>query len=204
MSLSIKLLESDKVIQRKINKALANEVNKTVSKNLPRVQDRISRLIRSSLNSSPEIISLRSGILKLEFGLDKDPTFDIIEAIMSSLKIKFSPINYKDFSGGVLIVLQPSDYRNLFSLPAAYQEIDDGVLPWLSWLLTLGDSVIITRFGVEIGDFPDSRTGGARMSQKAAPYKVNSAYSGTEEDNFITRSVARVSNEIQAIIKGVL
>tara|TARA_R100000700_G_C3178635_1_gene154509 strand:+ start:4746 stop:5360 length:615 start_codon:yes stop_codon:yes gene_type:complete len=204
MSLSIKLIESDKAIQQKINKALVKQINRSISKNLPSAQRKILTLIRTSLNSSPEMQSLRTGILKLEFGLDKDPTFDIIESIMSSLEIKFSPINPRDFSGGILIVLQPSDYRNLLSMPAAYQQIDGGSLPWLSWLLTLGDTVIITRFGVEIGDFPDSRTGGARMTQKAAPYKVNSAFSGTTEDNFITRSVARVSNQIRGIIKGVL
>ena len=100
--------------------------------------------------------------------------------------------------------MQPSNFANLLSLPEASQPIEGGSLPWLSWLLTAGDSIIIANFGVEFGSFPQSRTGGARMAQKAAPYKVNSAFSGTEDDNFITRSISVASGEIRRIIKGVL
>lgn len=204
MSLDIKLLENDAVIGKKIRKALASELNKKIPVKLRTVEPKIKSLIFSALNNSPEINSLRTGQLKLEFGLDKDPTFEIIQAIVSTLDVKFIPISSRDFNGGVVIVLQPSDYANILSLPAAQQEIDDGSLPWLSWLLTLGDSVIITKFGVEFGQFPDSRTGGAKMSRKAAPYKVNSSFSGTIDDNFITRSISTVSGEIQKIITGVL
>jgi hypothetical protein len=203
-SFSVKLLENNKEINRKINAALSKEVNRRVSKKIPNLERQIVSAVTTALNSSPEIISLRTGLLKLEFGLDSDPTFEIVQAIVSSLRVVYEPINPRDFSGGVVIQLQPTDFANLLSLPAAYQEIEDGSLPWLSWLLTLGDSVIITRFGVEFGQFPSTRTGGARMTEKAAPFKVNSAYSGTVDDNFITRSIARISGQIQRIIEGVL
>jgi hypothetical protein len=204
MSLKIKLVENNQIIQKKINKAFADELNKSLSKSVPKIEARIAPLIRSALNASPEITSLRSGILKLEFGLEDDPTPAIIQAIVDSIQVRFQKIDPKTFAGGFTLVMQPSNFANLLSLSAASQPIDNGSLPWLSWLLTAGDSVIIANFGVEFGGFPKSRTGGARMAQKAAPYKVNSAFSGTEDDNFITRSIERVSAEIRRIVKGVL
>lgn len=204
MTLSIKLLENDKVIQRKINEAYAKELNKSLSRKVPTIKSKLIPIIRAALNASPEINSLRGGLLALEFGLESDPTSSIIESIIDSLEVNFTPINPKTFAGGLSLVMQPSDFANLLSLPEASQPIEDGSLPWLSWLLTAGDSIIIANFGVEFGSFPQSRTGGARMAQKAAPYKVNSAFSGTEDDNFITRSISTASGEIRRIIRGVL
>ena len=42
------------------------------------------------------------------------------------------------------------------------------------------------------------------MKKKKAPYKVNSAFSGTSENNFITRAVARVGGQIEDEIERVL
>lgn len=204
MALSIKLLESDQVVQKKIREAAAKELNKSFSRKVPALKNKLIPVIRAALNASPEINSLRGGLLALEFGLESDPTSSIIDAITASLEIRFTPINSKTLAGGLSLVMQPSNFSNLLSLPQASQPIEDGSLPWLSWLLTAGDSIIIANFGVEFGSFPQSRTGGARMAQKAAPYKVNSAFSGTEDDNFITRSISTASGEIRRIIRGVL
>ena len=62
--------------------------------------------------------------------------------------------------------------------------------------------MIIADFGVEFGDY--GRTGQARMVRKPAPYKVNSAFSGTSDNNFITRTIDRVSSQIQEVIRRAL
>jgi hypothetical protein len=85
-------------------------------------------------------------------------------------------------------------------LPISQQPIDGGSLPWLEWLLTLGDTIIIGSFGVEYG--PHGRTGKAHMTKRARPFKVNSSFSGTIDNNFITRAVATVSQDIKNIIIG--
>ena len=204
MALSIKLLENDKQFQKRVGQAFAKELNKSLSKKVSTLKGKLIPVIRAALNASPEINSLRGGLLALEFGLEQDPTSAIIEAIVSSIEVTYTKVDPKTFAGGFTLVMQPSDFSNLLSLPQASQPIEDGSLPWLSWLLTAGDSIIIANFGVEFGSFPESRTGGARMAQKAAPYKVNSAFSGTEDDNFITRSISTASGEIRRIIRGVL
>ena len=74
-----------------------------------------------------------------------------------------------------------------------------GSLPWLDWLINLGDSVIIADFGVTYGPF--GRSGQARMSVKKRPFKVDTAFSGTPEDNFITRALDKRASEIESAIR---
>ena len=200
----ITIIESDSDIQKKINKALAKEVNKSLAFTARLLKSRIDPIIKTALASSPEITSLRSGILKAEFGLTNDPTSTIINAIVASLTVDYIKVDER-FNGGISIVMQPDTFANLFSLSVAEQPLDDyGSLPWLQWLLTLGDAIIITDFGVEFGNLPGSRTGLAVMRRKNAPYKVNSAFSGTPDNNFITRAVQRVRSQIETAIQGVM
>ena len=98
--------------------------------------------------------------------------------------------------------MQPNDYSNLLSLSASKQIIEGGAIPWLNWLLTLGDSIIIANFGVEYGPF--GRSGMARMTEKQRPFKVDSAYSGNITDNFITRSIQMNKSSIEEAIVKVL
>lgn len=199
----IKFRETDAQVVAAINGALAKEINLAIKNLLPTLKQKIIPVIRLALVSSPEIASLQNGVLRAEFGLDSDPTAQLIEEILSTLE--FRPLYaQKNRGGGIEILMQPSDYSNILGKSFAQQAIDGGTLPWLSWLLTLGDSIIITGFGVELGSFKNSRTGEARMSTKMAPYKVNSAFSGTLNDNFITRAIDRVYPQIQNIITGTL
>lgn len=200
----ITLIESDSEIQKKINQVLAKEVNKSLAFTSRVLKSRIEPIIRSALLSSPEITSLRGGVLKAEFGLTEDPSGPIIESILSSLSVDFTKVD-KNLNGGITLVMQPSNFSNLLGLSVAEQVIEDGGrLPWLQWLLTLGDAVIITDFGVEFGSLPGSRTGLAVMRKAKAPYKVNSAFSGTEENNFITRAIERVRSQIISVVEGVM
>jgi hypothetical protein len=199
----IKFRETDAQVVAAINGALAKEINLAIKNLLPTLKQRIIPVVRLALASSPEIASLQNGALRAEFGLETDPTNQLIEAILAT--IEFRPLYaQKNRGGGIEILMQPSDYSNILGRSFAQQAIEGGSLPWLSWLLTLGDSIIITGFGVEFGSFKTSRTGDARMSSKMAPYKVNSAFSGTLNDNFITRAIDRVYPQIQSIITGTL
>ena len=199
----IKFRESNAEIVSRINSGLAKEINIAIKQAIPVLQQKIMPIIQAALLSSPEINSLQNGILRAEFGLTSDPTDELVAAILSTISIR--PLYaQKNRGGGIEITMQPSDYSNILGQSFAQQSIDGGSLPWLSWLLTLGDTVIITDFGVEFGSFKTSRTGEAKMSSKAAPYKVNSAFSGTLNDNFITRAINRVYPQIQSIIIGTL
>jgi hypothetical protein len=200
---NFKFRESNAEIQKRINNALAKEINQALKKAIPKIRSRMTPLIISALSSSPEISSLSSGVLRAEFGLTSDPSSELINAIVGTLEYRplFAQANR---GAGLQILMQPSDYSNLLTKGFAQQQIDGGSLPWLKWLLTLGDSIIITGFGVELGSFPNSRTGQARMTDKFAPYKVNSAFSGTVDNNFITRAIDKVYPQLTKVFRSAL
>jgi hypothetical protein len=202
--LSIKLLESDSQIQSKIYKAYVSALAKHFKGVAGRVLDGVRPIIAKAIDSSPEAASISSGKLKADFGLTSSPMPLITASIIDSLSIQVNPpkTDGKKITGGFILTMQQNDYSNLLSLPVANQIIMGGSLPWLKWLLTLGDTVIIANFGVEYG--PYGRTGRARMTEKARPFKVDSAFSGSIDDNFITRAIERNKSPIiNAIIKAV-
>ena len=200
---SIKILESNATIQKEINKALSKQVDKRLTKAADKVRSGIVPVIEAALLSSPEISSLSGGTLRGEFGLTFDPVPTLVAAIVDSLEVTVQRVDAQLQGGGFIIRMQPSNFANLFSLSIAEQPIEKGgSIPWLKWLLTLGDSVIIADFGVEFGSH--GRTGQARMIRKPAPYKVDSAFSGTPNNNFITRAIDRVYSKIQEVIRRAL
>ncbi len=201
--MALRFTQNQAAIGKQINKELAKEVNKKLNKILPFVTRQFKAILNTALINSPEIKSLAAGDLKGEFGLDSDPTQELVAAIMATLDVKVKTVTAKR-KGGLSVVLQPNDYSNLLSQPWASQSIQNGSIPWLSWLLTLGDSIIIADYGVEFGAFPDSRSGLAKMATEVSPYKVNSQYSGTADNNFITRAIRRVRPELDRIFKGAL
>jgi hypothetical protein len=207
---NLKLVESDKEIIAKIHVALAREIDGVFRKRSSLIRNRIKPIVAGALFGSPEILSLQGGVLRFDFGLTGDPGPQIVNAVVESLQVKIEKIrgNANGISGGLTLSVQPSDYSNLLTLPVAMQALEiEGRIPWLEWLLFAGDSIIIAHYGVEYGAGL-GRSGGAHMvSLKDAPfgpYKVNSAFSGTTDNNFITRAISRVSGEIKNTIIGAL
>ena len=197
----INLTESARAIALKINKGLASIFNKIVSKKARSIEAQIRPLVSAALLSSSELRSLSSGTLRIDFGLTQDPSADIVNAVTNSLSVQArkAVASSSGIKGGVLITLQPADYSNLFSLSTATQITEKGdSLPWLQWLLTFGQQVIIADFGVEYGSY--GRTGGGHMIGDATPFKVNSQYAGTIDNNFITRAINPILPQIRNII----
>ncbi len=62
------------------------------------------------------------------------------------------------------------------------------MLPWLKWLTTLGDAVIVRDYEVRAG-FPDKSRTGDKIMVKGSGWRVPPAHSGTPENNFLTRAI---------------
>jgi hypothetical protein len=202
-NLSIKnILESTSAIAKKINQGLANIFNKRLSTQSNTILREIRPLVSSALMSSKEIQSLSSGRLRVDFGLTSDPSGAIVNAVVASLDIDIQKATgtAAGIKGGLLITMQPIDYNNLFSLSVAEQITEKGVsLPWLQWLLTLGQQIIVGDYGVRY-KAGTGRSGGGSMSIDYRPFKVDSEYAGTVDDNFITRAIDTVAPQIKSII----
>ena len=100
--LTLKLLESDKIIQDNMYMALTEELNKYINKNKTRVLGHFQTAIRGWLLSSPEMISLSSsapGDLGAQFGLRAGAAAvaigTIVDEITNSFKIDIKKISKK-------------------------------------------------------------------------------------------------------------
>jgi hypothetical protein len=199
----LKLTQTVAQIEKKILETLVKEANYTFKGSLRKMTAPIKRVVSSAISSSPEIASLRSGTLRADFGITTgtDVTSPIINSVANSVNVYMRPFSVKGtrISGGISVNIQPENFENLLSLPIGTTVTEEGdVLPWLDWLLNLGDAVIIADFGVEYGPF--GRSGSARMSSGSRPFKVNSTFSGTATNNFITRALEPHQNELLSII----
>ena len=186
-----------------INKALAKEGEQVLKKASSNIRKQVKEVVRRAIATCPEIQELSSGVLKFDFGLTEDPSTAIINSVANSTRVSVTKITSRggSFRGGVRITIQPSTFSNLLSLPVAEQAIEKGgSIPWLKWLLTAGDAIIIGEFGVEY-EMGTGRSGGATMKKSEKPFKVNPLYSGDEVDNFITRAIDPTIREISAIVR---
>ena len=84
--------------------------------------------------------------------------------------------------------------------------VTDGVsgksVYWLEWLSLAGDRSILKDYTVVYGSNRRSRTGLAVMrSQSGSRWKVPSEFSGSIGNNWITRSIDSVSDNIESLIQ---
>lgn len=199
----IKIIDSNNKIENNVLDACRDELKKMFTKAIPKIRADVINLTVDALSGSPEIQSLKHGTLKFDFGLTEDPTTAIIYAVANSINVYFKGLrlNKRSTTNVLSIYIQPSDFQNLLNLPDAYSVTELGnSLPWLKWLLTAGDAILIKGYHVEYGNSPNSRSGGAIMVPQSI-FKVNSAFSGTEDDNFITRALANYDKELATIVE---
>lgn len=199
----MKITTSNARFRALINKALAKEGEKALKGAASNIRKQVKEVVRRAIATCPEMRELSSGTLKFDFGLTEDPSAAIANSVANSTRVSVSKITSTggSFRGGVKITVQPSTFSNLLSLPVAQQAIESGgSIPWLKWLLTAGDAIIIGDFGVDY-EVGTGRTGGATMKKSEKPFKVNPLYSGDEVDNFVTRAIDPTLREISAIVR---
>lgn len=210
---NIRIKESKNAFQKKIDRAIAEEINNILRKNASKVESRVRGLIPGWIRSSPEIQSLESegsqGSLNAQFGLRPGQaataTSEIIGAVIGSVQVKINPVTSKVLKKQTIVEfsVQPLSFDNLLGLPSAIviQATNGKVLPWLDWLLNLGNTVVVGGYTYkpEVG----GRSGGGTMSPGVG-WRVPPQYAGTPDDNFITRALANREKEITPILQGIL
>jgi len=202
-----KIIESDRAIEKMILRQCGVEANSVFKKSHSKVFRNIKLAVGDILSTSPELRSLSGGDLAVDFGIPvgADVVSPIISAVVESIEVTFLPIRTSSagaFRGGITISIQPVDFRNILSLiPIAAIITEKGdSLPWLAWLLLGGDAIIVADFGVEYGAGV-GRSGGGHMVSEERPFKVDSRYSGTINDNFITRALNRHAQRLEKVIQ---
>jgi hypothetical protein len=209
MDISINIVESVDDISKKILKALLPQVTSYFQEVFDKSKNNINQTISTAIINSPEYQSLLSGKLKYEFGLpDSDTRLATILSIISNIQAKYTKpkITKNQIQGSVALSMIPSDYNELLSSSAAILTTEKGSkLEWLRWLLLFGDKTIIKEYNIEVGPNPRSRTGNAIMvGSVRGRWSVPPEFSGTSNNNWITRAIDSVNNEIEDLLNTAL
>lgn len=199
--ITLKILDSLQDITTNINKAIAAELNVKLLDSRNSVTTRIKQLVNELVESQPEIQSLRDGALKGAFGIvDSDSAIiSILESILSNTEVNLKKFDH-NLNGGLTINIQPSSFQNLLGLPRGFTIYSKGVLHWLDWLLMRGDTIIVTDYQYN----PKTGLGRSGLGNMigGGSFRVPPQFSGSDNDNFITRAL--LSNEAESQITSIL
>jgi hypothetical protein len=190
ISVSLKLLESNGAIQKMIKREMAKRLNKSfVGGFAGKLQQQISTAATEWLMESPELIAVAYGPLKGDFGIPKGKSTTeanaIIDAVLRTIHVEIIPFDNR-LRGGLVIRIQPADFQNIFARIHPVVTEKGEPVDWIRWLLERGDDIVVAKYHVVPDSSGRSRSGDALMSQ-GGMFRVRPEYSGTLDDNAITR-----------------
>lgn len=115
-------------------------------------------------------------------------------------------ISKNSIKGSFSLSAIQSDYTDILAIPESILITEKGQkLEWLKWLLLFGDKTIIKDYTVVLGPNPRSRTGNAVMVQETkSRWNIPPQFAGTLNNNWITRSIDSVNDEINSILLNAL
>lgn len=208
--LRMEVTDPNPIIEYRLKKVIADKINLAVQIAKGRARLRFKQIIEDAILSSPEAHSLMGGELQGELGVEtgiaKRMLDKIVERIDSTIQVdikQFSPFG-NVMRGYIEISIFPKALTQdlLDETEAEYITKRGETIPWLSWLLTLGDRIIVRNYSVDFSQNKGSRTGLATMvNTKRRGWRVPPQFSGTRTNNFITRALDDVADLIAYHLK---
>lgn len=205
ISISLKLVENDSAIKKMIQREMVRQLNKSFGAGIAsKLRQQVLDNVLEWLMESPELRAIAYGPLKGDFGIPKGQSHveanKIIDAVLKSIHIEIVPFD-NSLRGGLVIRIQPADFRNIFSRIEPVITEKGESLDWIRWLLERGDDIVIAKYHVVPDSSGRSRSGDALMSQ-GGMFRVRPEYSGTLDDNAITRVFKGKEKQILNIIRS--
>ena len=215
IELGINITESSKALTTKVLREIRRQLKFTLNKIPPIIKPKIVNVVSNAIKQSPEYQSLVNGgststgiSLKGHLGLrDSAQRMDaILELWANSLVVEVPPIKLtaRTLEARMNIRMIKANYEDVLKDSSAILVTEKGeTLPWLEWLLVHGDKIIIRDYSItpilneRMGKA--SRTGEAIMRKKGR-WGIPSEMAGTVSNNFVTRALKGIENEIADIV----
>ena len=191
------------------NKEIVTIVSKSISFAIAKTRTLFVQEIKTALRQDIvylELLNYIDGILYYDVGLANagQVAEQIVELVVSSIELRKLPARSNDLGGIGLTVLKDG-IQPILSLPMGSYQSKGGKVDWLNWLLTAGTSEVVSGYRVMYGFFDTSRTGQAIMvKSKTKGFSIDPDYAGTQDDNWITRSLKRVEGNISNLFEKVI
>ena len=205
MNITVKLVDSTPDINKAILSSIRDYLDPRIKQAGSKVAEQLPKLVSEALRQEPEYLSLLGGQLKAELGLASSSDVEaVIEAISSSIELKTQSLsaNKSGIKGGFTInMIRAKDAGGVIGLDIAKINDKGYSLPWLQWLLFAGNEILIKNYKVEFGPNPNSRSGLAVMKpSSSSSWRVPPEFVGSEENNWITRAITRIENNVYDLI----
>tara|TARA_R100001163_G_scaffold50830_1_gene38251 strand:+ start:607 stop:1248 length:642 start_codon:yes stop_codon:yes gene_type:complete len=206
MSINFKI-QLERGFVQKFEKQVRLEIRNKILKSLPRaianIEKSIRILVTNSLEAAPEYQSIAGGVLRHQFGLVDGAAriANIVEQFADEIQVTFVP-GLGDF-GGIKIGILETSYSRVLSLPAAEFVTEKGKpLEWLRWLLQEGGNRIVIGYSFKDGSAARSRTGsGIMIERQGSAWSVPPQFQGTDNNNFATRALEDLEDNIEVIVR---
>lgn len=191
-----------------IKNGLVKETNKVIKSSLANINTEVKLLTEQLMRSSKFFNEMISGDLRGHFGIPESEignTVDIIiDEIVENIELFYTNLNISgnNIRGGLKIGIGRNGFDSLLKLKEASVVTEEGdKLPWLEWVLTRGDSIIVSEHDIMFKVSDNSRSGIAIMvPNRVASWRVPAEFSGDEKDNVITREILRHVNTYSRLI----
>ena len=202
--LSIELLTSPDEFERMVKVAMVEKLNSIIRKSLPDFKRRISPFVYNALIRSPVYRDILVGDLSAELGFRRGQEDRFISGIIRALSeefiLEFKPLTLTangNINGGVELKIIQADFKDILNHPLAFIKTKKQKLHWLDWLLTWGDRIVVRDYSIVFKQTRRSRSGFAIMvKSKFSPFwRVPPQFSGTLDDNWITRALEKANVE---------
>jgi hypothetical protein len=196
VNISFNITDSYGDIEKKILALFRDRINDAFRRATPAIKKRIQGVCDSLIKGSDEYDSLRSGRLLGELGIPdvESRLQSILSTIRKNVAVTTTPVRIagNKLKGGMNVGILKDSFDDILGLPAS-SYISNGryLIPWLKWLLIDGDQILIytheVTFDLNAAQQARSRTGMALM-RPGEGWRVPPQYSGTIEDNLLTRA----------------
>lgn len=198
------------------NDVISRDIQKRVKALIVLIDEGLPDVLIQAIESTDVYDSLTKGSgsvnLRAEFGLDNSQDAaaidEIIRAIVGNINIFAGDIKGtpRGPAGRLRLEAIPRDMAAAFGLSQSFVYSDPHVFSWLDWLSFEGDKILVSDHRILYGDFkPWSRSGKAIMKKSRTGFwKVPPQFSGTSDDNWVTRAVENGNDEINRAITGFL
>jgi hypothetical protein len=206
----IKIIDTVDSIRAKINFELRHEVDRRMRTAAPIIQARAGTLIASRLTNSPHAQSILSGQLQKDFGLTenvaKAALTQLIAAVKRNIRVELRGVTGSQLVFTMSVSILPEGLTSVLGNIGTY-ESNGHQIGWMRWLLTKGVEVVVEDYFVAYGPSIQSRSGGALMlntGKSGRDFRVDPAFAGTENDNFVVNTIREALPEIGEIMRSYL
>jgi len=193
--LFIDIVETNQQLEKLMLIEIVKELNKRIPLRMASIDNKIRVATLGFLQTTGTYDSLVNGELAGHFGIPisgrKQRIDTILQAVTNRMEVEFVPIKLagKNFGGGIKFRVLLKNLSEVLTLSAGVVLTEKGrTLEWLRWLLTLGDTIIIDNYSVDLKPGTGRSRGGLMVLDGAGSWRVPPQFAGTINDNWLTRA----------------